>query len=243
DVAVDAVTVDVAHEYVVAEVGRERAAEVDERAAVGMAAAQGKRVGRANGSLEVGPGVMQVIGDGRDSLVGVEARWAIAPRLVMAPLDHVEQVRIDAVRDEALTEVVEIDTPRVGRSVHEVFEDESRRVNAVDAAVAVDALVGRRAWPADVRRARATVPRVQPAIRAPREPVHQVVPALLVAEAIENQFRRAVRFAVAVAIRDEVEPRRGDDPDAAESDLDSGDVVEPLVKHGALVGAAIAVGV
>src|SRR5262249_3151991 len=67
--------------------------------------------------------------------------------------------------------------------------------------------------------------------------------ALLVAEAIENQFRRAVRFAVAVAIRDEVEPRRGDDPDAAESDLDSGDVVEPLVKHGALVGAAIAVGV
>ena len=92
----------------------------------------------------VGPaaGVVQMVGTGRQPIVGVQTGWPIAPRLVVSTLDHVKQVRIDAVGDEALAEVVEIHAPGIGSAVGEVLKNAASGVDAVDAAVAVDALLG-----------------------------------------------------------------------------------------------------
>ena len=105
-------------------------------------------------------------------------------------------------------------------------------MNAVDAAVAVDALVGRRAGLADVGGAGAAVAAVEPAVRAPGEAVGEVVPAFLVAEAVEDHLaarRRACRRLRGIG--NEIELRRRHHPHAAEADLDAGDVVEAFVEE------------
>src|SRR5439155_27132193 len=114
----------------------------------------------------------------------------------------------DTVGDEALPEVVEIDAPRVRGAVGEVLEDQASGMDAVDSAVAVDALTGRGSGPAHVRRAGSPMSAVEPAVRPPGEAVGQVVPALLVPEPVEDQLRRTVRPVVAVAVGNEVEPGR-----------------------------------
>ena len=58
-------------------------------------------------------------------------------------------MRVHAIRDEASAVVVEADSPGIGRAVGEVFEDEACRMNAIDAAIAVNPFVRRRARPAD----------------------------------------------------------------------------------------------
>ena len=146
----------------------------------------------------------------------------------MAALDHVKQVRIDAVGDEALAVVVEIDAPGIGGAVGEVLEHPARGVDAVDAAVAVDALVGGRAGRADVGGAGPAMSGIEPAVRAPGEAVGEVVPAFLVAEAVEDDLGLAAGLVVPFAAGDEVEFGRRHHPDAAEADLDAGDVVEAL---------------
>src|SRR5262249_16352080 len=139
-----------------------------------------------------------------------------------------------------LAEVVEVHTPRIGGAVGEVLEDAPRRMNAVDAAIAVNPLVGRRAGLAHVRRAGAAMTSIEPAIRPPRETVGEIVPALLVAEAVEKHFGLAARLVVPLAAGDEIELWRRHHPDAAEADLDAGDVVEALVEEGACDALAIA---
>src|SRR6516225_9482359 len=108
-----------------------------------------------------------MIGTGGQTLVGIKARGPISPWFVMSSLDHVEQVRIDTVGDEALSVIVEIDTPGIGGAVGEVLEDQTARMNAVHAAVTVNALAGGRAGTADIGGAGAAMSRIEPAVRPP----------------------------------------------------------------------------
>src|SRR5262249_34008286 len=98
-----------------------------------------------------------MVGTGGQPLVGIEARGPIAPRFVMSSLDHVEQVGIDTVGDEALSVIIEIDAPGVGGAVGEVLEDQTARMNAVHATVTVDPLACGRAGTADIGRAGAAM--------------------------------------------------------------------------------------
>src|SRR5205807_2434212 len=154
------------------------------------------------------------------SLVGVLTGGPVAPRLVVSSLNHVEQVRIDAVGHEALTEIIEIDAPRIRGAVGKDFEDETSGMDAVHTTIAVIPLVGRGAWAPDVRGAGATVTRVEPAVRSPGEAVGEVVPALLITEPVEDHARLARRLVIAVAVGNEPEVWRRHDPHAAEADLD-----------------------
>jgi hypothetical protein len=65
------------------------------------------------------------------------------------------------------------------------------------------------------------------------------MPALLVAETVEDELGRAARLVVTLLARDEIEPRRRHHPHAAETDLDARDVVEALVEDLARHGPAI----
>src|SRR5262249_46645399 len=143
-------------------------------------------------------------------------------------LQNMKEVRIHAVRHEALAEVVEVHAPRIRRAVSEILEDKPRGMNAIDAAVAMDPLVGRRAGATDVGGTGAAMPGVEPAVGAPRKPVGQVMPALLVAKAVEKHLRRTIGFVIAVAVGNEVETWGRHDPHAAEAVFDAGDIVEPL---------------
>src|SRR5207248_2178977 len=60
--------------------------------------------------------------------------------------------------------------------------------------------------------------------------VGEVMPALFVAEPIEDDLRLAIGDIVAIAIGDEIELRRRHHPHAPETDFDAGDIVQPLVK-------------
>src|SRR5262245_19387682 len=147
---------------------------------------------------------------------------------------------VDAVRDEALPIVVEIDAPGVRRAVGEVLEFQARRMDAIDAAIAVNAMI-RRSGPGNVGWAGAPVAAVQPAVRTPGEAVDEVVPALLIAEPIEQDVRLAVRLVIAIAVAEEIEMRRRHDPDPAKANLDAGDVAQPFVEDLTRISAAIAI--
>src|SRR5205807_8733551 len=59
--------------------------------------------------------------------------------------------------------------------------------------------------------------------------------------AVENDLRRTVGHVVAVAVGDEEQVRRGTDPDAAEAELDAGDVGDLVMEDFASIKMAVAV--
>jgi hypothetical protein len=172
-----------------------------------------------------------MIGDGVDPLVGVLARLAVPPRLVMGALNHVEQVRVDAVADEALPEIVPVDSPGIGRAVGERLPHVPHRMIAIHAAVEAHPLFVGRAGFADHRPVGPPVRAVKPAVGSPGEGVGQVVGVGVVAEAVEQHFRRPVGNVVPVAVGNEIEVRRRHDPGPAEADLNPGHIVQPLSKN------------
>src|SRR5262249_30131440 len=106
DIVVDAATVYVAHENAVAVLRRERITEINQCAAMRMAPSQRQRFwGFSADPVRFASRVVEMIGTSGKTFVGVQARRAIAPRLVVPSLDDVEQVRVDAVGNEALAEI------------------------------------------------------------------------------------------------------------------------------------------
>ena len=83
---------------------------------------------------------------------------------------------------------------------------------------------------------------VEPAVRPPGERVEDVVLGVLDVPAVEHDLGRAGRL-VAVVDRDEEQVRRRAEPDAAEAELDAGEVHAVVEEDGLLVERAVAVGV
>ncbi len=129
----------------------------------------------------------------------------------------------DAIRDERLAAVVEVESPRVRRAQGEDLEFLRDGVVAPDAAVEGDAPGVRRPRLADARVGQDAVAAVQPAVGAPHQLVEDVVLGLEV-PAVQHHARRPGRL-VAVRLEGNVnQVRRRAEPDAAEADRDAGQV-------------------
>jgi hypothetical protein len=62
-------------------------------------------------------------------------------------------------------------------------------------------------------------------------------------ESVEHDFGRGVGHIIAVAVGNEEEPRQGDQPQAAQADLDARELLHVVAEDAALVGTAVAVAV
>src|SRR4051794_26629908 len=96
----------------------------------------------------------------------------------MGPMDHVEEVGDDAGGEEPLAALVEVQAPGVAGPLGDVFEGGGRGVIPPDAAVDGRAFLLGRAGLADVGGLGDAVAAVEPAVRAPRQAIDHVVPAL-----------------------------------------------------------------
>src|SRR5258708_3836699 len=82
------VAVHVAHEHLVAVLGRPAAAEVDHGAAVGVAAAGG--IAAVVAAVRVGADIVEMVGDGVDVGVSVRVEMVAGLAQIPPPLDDVE---------------------------------------------------------------------------------------------------------------------------------------------------------
>ena len=185
---------------------------------------------------------MEVIGTGRHQVVDERREVVAVHALEVRAGDHAEQVRDHAVGDERLAEVVEVESPRVGRAVRDDLEDLAGRVIPPDAAIHRRPLLLRRPRLADLRGGQDAVATPEPAVGTPVQGVEHVVLSVD-APAVELDDRRAVGPVVAVAVGDEDQVGRGADPDPAEPQRDAGVVGPSVGKDGPAIEAAVAVGV
>src|SRR5262249_26766099 len=86
-------------------------------------------------------------------------------------------------------------------------------------------------------------PAIEPAVRAPRQPVDDVVSDAAHRPAIQHDLRLAIGHVVAIPVGNEQQVRGTEDPHAAEADRDAGQVLPLVPENGALVEAADVVAV
>ena len=134
---------------------------------------------------------VQMVRHGWNPLVGILARLAISPRLVMSALDYVKKMRVDAIADERLAIVVPVDTPGVGRTIREWFPDMPQGMISVHATIEARPRVVRHSRLTDHRPICSAVRAIQPAVRSPGECVCQIVRIRVIAEAIKQHLRLA----------------------------------------------------
>ena len=156
--------------------------------------------------------------------------------------NHVPQVFDDAVGDEHLAVIVEVEPERVGGAPGHRLELAARGMIAPHAAVHGRAILLRRARLAHLRSGGDAVAAVQPPIGTPRQAVEHVVLAGHV-PAIQQHLGRPIGHVVAIAVGNEQQIRQRADPNAAEAQRQAGEV-HPLVKeHLLAVEPAIVIGV
>ena len=222
---------------------RPHAALVDEAALVRVAAAESVRAvfRLARFGPLAGGGPVEVVGMLLDEAVGVRREILAVHALVMRAGDEVPQVPDDRVDEKALAELIPVHAPRIRGPARHDLENLAHGMIAPDRAVHRRALRVGRAGCADVRGGLDAVASVEPAVRAPAETVHDVVPHGAEVEAVEHHHGLSIRDIVAVFIREKKELRRAQRPHAAEADLDAREPLHLIGEDGALVEMAVVI--
>ncbi|MBI4624836.1 MAG: hypothetical protein HY736_16675 [Verrucomicrobia bacterium] len=149
---------------------------------------------------------------------------------------------IHGVDEKKLTHRVPIMPIGIGRAGAEHLDDFALRVVAPQRAPQRHARVIRCAGRADFPDTGGSAPAVKPAVGTEAKSVRDGVMVLgRDVETIEHDLGRAVRHAVAVAIRKEQELRRAHRPDAAMPDFNAGEPLQVLREDPARAEAAVAV--
>ncbi len=133
---------------------------------------------------------MFVVADGGHQFVHVRVQVLAVHAFVMAAGDDVPEMIDDAIGDEHLAMLIEVEAPGIRRAVRHHLELFLGRMITPDAAVDRNALLLRRAGSADVRGGDDAVAAVEPAVGAPGEAVEDVVPGFE-RPAIEHDLGRA----------------------------------------------------
>ena len=233
-----AVAVEVAHHDPVAVGGGPVVSEVDHRPRVRVTAPE--FILAAAGLAPMLRIPMQMIGGLIEKLIDVRIKILAEHPLVMRARHDVPEMSDDVIREERLAVVIPIEAPRIRRAGGHDFKNLFHRMIAPDGATELHALVLRCAGPANERVCGDAVASVEPAVRPPREAVHHVV-AGLERPAVEDDFRCAVRHAIAVAVGIEQKIRRARDPHAAEAHGHAADALTVLQKNFALIKTSVAV--
>src|SRR5688572_28958025 len=168
NIMIDAVAVGIVYENAVAISVGPVVPEIDHCAGMRVAAS-GLVLGRASQAilnLDF-PGEMQMVGDGRDSLICISAGFPVAPGIVMSALNHMIKVRVNTRAHEAMTMVIPIDAPRVCRSIGIWFPHVADRMITPHSTIENDALILRSARLPWVRPVGASMSPIQPSVGTP----------------------------------------------------------------------------
>ena len=219
---------------------------VDDHAAVRVAAA-GRIRGRGHAlALQVAPVLVAgvpvvVIRRLRDQLVQVFVKMIAVHPLVSSPGNAMPKMADYGVDKKQLPMLVPVVSPRIGRALGDNIKCLGHRMITEDATVHLHPIRSRSTRLADVGGGQDSVTPIQPAVRSPAQTVDDVVPHAVAVEAVEHHLRFAVRYVVAIAIRDEQNARSRRHPYAAKAHLDAGDVRALVPKHLSPIEHAIAV--
>ena len=99
--------------------------------------------------------------------------------------------------------LVPVVSPRIGRALGDNIKCLGHRMITEDATVHLHPIRSRSTRLADVGGGQDSVTPIQPAVWSPAQTVDDVVPYAVAVEAVEHNLRFAVRYVVAIAIRDE----------------------------------------
>ena len=186
--ATQLVHVHVGEEEIITPLRRERAAQIEHRAAVA-------------GLLVTAPG------DRLDVLVNMRVEMRSGLARVVSALDGMPHVGDDAGGEKGLAVVVPIEPPLVAHALAPALEGFSNRVIAPDAGVDRNPFRIRCAGAADLGVGENSMRPIKPAVRSPGEIIQRLV-GILRAPAIENDLRLAVGHRVAILVRNEKQIRR-----------------------------------
>ena len=171
------------------------------------------------------------------------AGWSVAPGIIKGALNHVKEMRVDAVADERMAVIVPVNSPGGGCADGVGFPHVSRRMIAPHAALEACTLFLGRAGLAEQRPVGDAVGAVEPAVRAPRKTIGDVVRVCVGAKAIQEHDGFPVWDAVVVLVGYQVKVGDGHHPRPAEAHLDAAYVLELVVKDDSLVVRAVSVGI
>lgn len=214
--------VDVAHEELVAVFGREGVGQIEAGSAV---------------RREVG-----VVADRLDGRVSVGIEVGTGLFMVDSTLDDVKEVRDDATGGKAMTEIIEVEAPRIREATCEDFEIAGLGVEAPDASIEVEAVVFRSTRFSDERVGENALATVEPAVGAPDETVEGFV-AVLHAPSVEKNFGFGVGDVVAIGVGNEDKIRWSSKVNTTVSDRDTGSEGDLVVEELLGVEDSVAVGV
>jgi len=242
-IIVNATTVDIEREESVAVAVGPVVPEINHRSAMGVAPARCVVLGMLRAfCLPEAARPMDVVGAACNEAKRVRVHVLAVHAFVARTGNDVEEVFDDAVRDEHLAVIVEGDAPGIRGAMGDNLKRVSRRMKPPDAAVQPDPVAVRRAGPADPRIGKNAVATVEPAVRSPGETVDDVV-FRLETPAVEQDFGRAVRNVVVIAVGNENQLRRGAEPDAAETERDAGKIAALIEEDVPGVEATVAIAV
>ena len=206
---------------------------------MGMTSAIGVRLGTIR-LIPLVPHPMPVIGNRANVGIGVLLEVLSPLPEVAGPLHHVEQVGNDAAGQEALSLVIEIDSPGIAGAVGEDFELTPGGVIPPDAGVEAGPFVVPGPGLTDVGVGEDSVAAIKPAIGSPDERIEGLV-RVLVTPAIQQDLGRPIGNIVFIVVGNEQQLGSGPHPDAAKSHFDATDEVELVGEDGPLVELSIAI--
>ena len=147
-------------------------------------------------------GFVNVIPNGLDIVVHVWVHVLLALFVVNASLHDMKKVRNDAAGGEALTHVVEVESPRIGQTLGENFEFLRLGMKTPDSTVYEFTVFLCGARLPDLRSSEHPMASVHPTVRTPNEAIESFV-TVMNSPTIEQNLVRTVRYAITIGIGNE----------------------------------------
>ena len=155
--------------------------------------------------------------------------------------NHVPEVPDHGVDEEQLAVIIPVRTPGVGCSATDDLELPGHRVVAPDGTVELLPAVGRGTRNPHHRGPLDSMTPVEPSIGTPLEAIDKIMPGLGIVPPIQDDLRLPIGYIIPISVRNEVQVRGAESPDASEADLDACQAVPLFPENLALVTAPISI--
>ena len=184
---------------------------------------------------------MNMIGRLFDQLIRMRIQVDTVHAFYVRSRDNMPEVADNRVDDEHLAVLIEIESPRVGHSVHHWFDGTMDGMVSPNTGIDLDALRVARAWFADIAGRLDPVSSVEPTIGSPFQTVGWRVTDDPFIESVEHDDRRSIRNIIPVSVGKEKKMRQADGPNPSVANFDAGQFPRIVPKDSSLIVLSIAI--
>jgi hypothetical protein len=184
---------------------------------------------------------MNMIGGLLDQLIGMRIQVDTVHTFYVRSWDNMPEVADNRVDDKHLAVLIEIESPRIGHSVHHIFDGAMDGMVSPDTGIDLDALRVARAWFADIAGRLNPVSSVEPTIGSPFETVGWRVTNDPFIESIEHDDRRTVGNVIPVSVGKEKKIWQADSPNPSVAHFNAGQFASIVPKDSSLIVFSIAI--